>query len=116
MRGRRHCVEGRANMKYQILGTTVVLGLMMVGCAKSGPQSARQTPTAFDRVKEPPVNANTHFAAGQLAESRQDFAHGELEYKKALHENPNHENALYGLGWLYARQGKLPQSIENRQR
>jgi tetratricopeptide (TPR) repeat protein len=103
-------------MKYQILSTTVLLNLMMVGCAKNGPQSARQSPTAFDRVKEPSINANTYFAAGQLAESRQDSARAEAEYRKALKDNPNHQNALYRLGCLYAQDGKLPQSIEIWQR
>jgi len=101
-------------MRYRIL---VVLGLLagfVSGCAQKGgaAASAHQDPSSFDSVKEPPINANTHFAAGQLAESHQNYAVAIAQYKEALAEQPGLSLAMFRLGYVYAETRQYPLAID----
>jgi len=105
-------------MRYRIL---VVLGLvagLASGCAnKNGAAaSAHQDPSSFESVKEPPINANTHFAAGQLAESHENYAVAIAQYKDALAEQPSLDIAMFRLGYVYAETKQYPQAIETWKR
>src|SRR5690349_17066708 len=51
-----------------------------------------------DDGPEPEVNADTRFAAGQLAESRDQIDCAIVQYDQALRLNPNHLASLYRLG------------------
>jgi tetratricopeptide (TPR) repeat protein len=87
--------------------------LTAVGCqdarsAKSGAQldaTQRQTPRPVDGFEtsstDPPLNANTRFAAGQLAESQGDLEHAIVQYREALKLDPNHKQTLFRLGAVY---------------
>ncbi|HEX4795929.1 MAG TPA: tetratricopeptide repeat protein [Humisphaera sp.] len=98
-------------MKNTILYTTVLIAMSLAGCAKNGPQTARPNPSEFETVKDPPIATNTYFAAGQLAESRQQYDKAEVDYRRALRDNPNHKDALYRLGCMLAMEKKYPQAI-----
>jgi len=99
-------------MKNTILYTTVLVAISLVGCAKNGAQqTARQTPTEFETVKDPPIKANTYIAAGQLAESRQQYDKAESDYRKALKDKANDADALFHLGYVLAIQKKYPDAI-----
>lgn len=105
-------------MRYRIL---VVLGLvagLVSGCAQKGgaAATAHQDPSSFESVKEPPINANTHFAAGQLAESHQNYAVAIAQYKDALAEQPSLNIAMFRLGYVYAETKQYPQAIETWKR
>jgi tetratricopeptide (TPR) repeat protein len=60
----------------------------------------------FDKVKDPKINADTWFAAGQLHESRGNLPGAIAQYQKTLQINDEHHGALYRLGVLYATTGK----------
>src|SRR5258708_560757 len=49
----------------------------------------------FETAQDPPITAETHFAAGQLAETQGDFAGALKQYKEALKLDPKHKRALY---------------------
>ncbi len=66
----------------------------------------------FEKSKEPPMTADTHFAAGQLAESQGAFAQAIEQYKEALKLNPKHLQALYRTGIVYAQVKQYPEAIE----
>jgi len=105
-------------MRYRIL---VVLGLLaglVSGCAQKGgaTASAHHDPSSFESVKEPPINANTHFAAGQLAESHENYAVAIAQYKDALAEQPSLDIAMFRLGYVYAETKQYPQAIETWKR
>jgi tetratricopeptide (TPR) repeat protein len=102
-------------MKFKFLFTTV-LAMCLVGCAKNGQQSAHADPSQFEKAKEPQVNANTHFAAGQLAEDRGQYAKAEAQYKKTLEQEKNHQQALFRLGCLLATEKRYPEAIDTWKR
>ncbi len=66
----------------------------------------------FETTEEPPVNAATHFAAGQLAESQNDSARALEQYRKAIKLNSRHLPSLYRMGVVYAELKQYPQAIE----
>jgi tetratricopeptide (TPR) repeat protein len=65
----------------------------------------------FDKVKDPKINADTWFAAGQLHEAQGNLPAAIDQYKKALKENDEHHGALYRLGVLYATTKNYPEAI-----
>ena len=113
--GGRFSPEGNRAMKFKLLFTPLLLAICLVGCAKNG-QQARNDPSQFEKAKEPPINANTHFAAGQLAEDRGQYAKAEYQYKKAIQQDNKNEGALFRLGCLLASQKRYPEAMTIWQR
>jgi tetratricopeptide (TPR) repeat protein len=64
-------------------------------------RDARQKPDKFETSDDPPLSADTHFAAGQLSEYQGNFPAAIAQFQEALKLNPNHRNALYHLGQVY---------------
>jgi tetratricopeptide (TPR) repeat protein len=81
-----------------------------VGCA-SKDSSARGT-DEFEKMKDPPLNAQTHFAAGQLAESQNNVSVAVTQYELARQRDHKHEGSLYRLGVLYSQMKNYPKAIE----
>lgn len=73
------------------------------------------THARFETSEDPPLNAQTYFAAGQLAESRQDAANAIKQYRQALKQDPRHQPSLYRLGVIYTRSKQYPSAIETWQ-
>ncbi len=57
-----------------------------------------------DKVNQPTINANTHFSAGQLAESRGNVPAAMEQYKIALKMSPDYQPAIYRMAVLYTTQ------------
>lgn len=55
------------------------------------------------RTKDPALTAQTHFAAGQLAETQHAPQRAIEQYRKALTKEPNHVPTLYRLGILHSK-------------
>ena len=55
----------------------------------------------FETSEDPPLQAKTHFAAGQLAETRGDYLVAVEQYGKAIKLQPKCKEALYHLGIVY---------------
>ena len=89
----------------------VVAAALLAGCASHDPR-----PPAghgeFASAREPQINANTHFAAGQLDETQRHFAEAIEQYKQALALNGRHLSAMYRLGVVYAEVEQYPQALE----
>lgn len=66
----------------------------------------------FERSKDAPINANTHYAAGQLAETQDAAGRAEEQYKKALSLDAKHKDSMYRLGVLYAKQRRFGEAME----
>jgi tetratricopeptide (TPR) repeat protein len=58
-----------------------------------------------------PLTADTHFAAGQLAESEANYAAAVDQYRAALQVNPKYQLALYRLGVIYTQFKQFDQAI-----
>jgi tetratricopeptide (TPR) repeat protein len=96
-----------------------VAGLLISGChgtsepaprvGGSGKISAEDM--KFETSEDPPLKANTHFAAGQLAETQGDLGKAVDQYWKAVKVQPKCKEALYRLGVLYCRLEHFPDAV-----
>ena len=109
-----------------LLLSAVLLG-GTAGCGGGGPprQDARQLNQntsrddkriaprdEFEAGREVPISADTHFAAGQFAETQGNPTLAGEQYRKALRLNPKHRGALFRTGVLQVTQRKLAEAIE----
>jgi Tfp pilus assembly protein PilF len=78
----------------------LVMGLSAGGCASKGTDGTAGKPDQFEAAKEPAVLAETHFAAGQFAESQGNIGKAIEQYRAAIKVNPAHMGSLYRLGVL----------------
>ena len=62
--------------------------------------------------RDPPIAADTRFAAGQLAESRGAFAQAAEQYRQALKLDPKHGDSMFHLGVVLANLKKYPEAID----
>jgi tetratricopeptide (TPR) repeat protein len=104
----------------------LMLAALAAGCGPASPQSrlpdknrsiyatnAKPRPRdEFERSKDAPINANTHFAAAQLAETQESPARAEEQYKKALALDPRHQESIFRLGVLYAKQRRFGEALQ----
>lgn len=65
----------------------------------------------FGTAKEPPVSAETHIAAGQVAESRDDLPGAVAQYEAAVKKAPKAARAWYLLGAARARTAQYDGSV-----
>lgn len=96
----------------------VVLLALVAGCTEhttsvemrpiGGPSSSVPD---FDKKPTPPVAARTHYAAGQLAESRGDIDAADGQYRAAIKLLPTHADALYHLGMILTAERK-PEAVD----
>jgi tetratricopeptide (TPR) repeat protein len=97
-------------MKKITVLSYVVIGLGLCGCASSNGTSVaslrnRPNPNSIqaDNDKKPTVTAETHFAAGMVAETKGDLPGAVKQYQEALKLDPKHETTLYRLGVVYSQ-------------
>jgi len=65
----------------------------------------------FERSEDPPFNANTRFAAGQLAESQGAPQRAVAQYQEALKLDPKLLPAAYRLGVCFTQMRDYPKAI-----
>ena len=65
----------------------------------------------FDRSKEPALNPETRFAAGQLAETQGHLDCAVVQYDQALRLDAKHVASLYRLGVVYTKMRKYPEAV-----
>lgn len=87
--------------------------LLITGCAKNQ-QNVSNLPgdqanalsaqhSKFEKADDPPFNAATHFAAGQLAESQEAQLAAVAHYQAALRIDSHHRDSLYRLGVVHTK-------------
>jgi len=101
-------------MRIGIRLTFAALAVILAGCAHHDPAARGQSQRAndFEKMKDPPINAPTHFAAGQLAESQGRLPQAADQYLRALAIRPKYLEAMYRLGIVYAQMKDYPRAIE----
>jgi tetratricopeptide (TPR) repeat protein len=95
-----------------------LLGLLF-GCATSSMNSTHSAasnnsgqPVDVSDVKpNAPLTANTHFAAGQVAESQNDLPRAIAQYEAACKLDRTATVPLLRLGMIYTQQGRFEQAI-----
>lgn len=100
----------------------------LTGCANQAQQNGQQqqqpmiqrsaddknklTPqNEFEAAQNVPIGADTHFAAGQFAESQGNLQQALEQYRKALALNPNHRETIYRAAIVFVKQKQLPKAI-----
>ncbi len=66
----------------------------------------------FETSEDPPITAQTHFSAGQLAESQGNLPMALEQYKQTLTMDPKNLGALYRTGVIYTQLKQYPEAIE----
>jgi tetratricopeptide (TPR) repeat protein len=96
------CITGCANKNRQAISNVPEKDANALAAQKSN----------FEKAKDPPFTANTHFAAGQLAESQEAPAAAISHYQAALRVDRRHTASLFRLGVIYTKQKNFPYAIE----
>ena len=118
--------------RLPIVAKSVLLALiaalatgLMTGCGGAAP-SGRQAGAAsaeehrqrvsprddFEAGREVPINADTHFAAGQFAEGQGNLPMAMDQYAKALKLDPKHKDSLYRTGIVQVKQRSFNAAID----
>lgn len=109
-----------ATMKFRVF-MAAIAAACLVGCSDNSAVKGLSQDDAdklnaqhshFEQSKDPKFNANTHFAAGQLAESQDDFPRAIAQYNEALKLDAKHIPSLYRLALVYTQQKDYPKAIE----
>jgi tetratricopeptide (TPR) repeat protein len=118
----------RQIMHRAIVVCVVVIfgGVLASGCASKDKKNrdgtrddstrTGHTPDAFETGGDPPFNANTRFAAGQLAESQNQFDKAIQQYREALKLEPQRRDAQFNVAALLTRQRHFPEAVEEWQK
>ena len=105
----------------KLLVLLLVVAMLVGGCRKKNDPSQgnarlnREADEQFEAADDPPITADTHFAAGQLAESQDQLARAIEQYQAALKVDPKHQPSMYKLGEVYTRLKMYPQAIQSWQ-
>jgi tetratricopeptide (TPR) repeat protein len=86
------------------------------GVDKDKAQDMNAQRAKFEQMEDPPVTAQTRYAAGQLAESEGSPDQAIRQYTEALKTDPRHAPSLYRLGVVYAQQRKYDDAADMWQR
>jgi tetratricopeptide (TPR) repeat protein len=70
-----------------------------------------QQRNVFETSEDPPLTSETHYAAGQFAESQGANAQAIKQYEQAIKLAPNHSVALFRLGMIYTNAKDYPAAI-----
>lgn len=105
-------------LRSAIRPAAAVFLAVAAGCA-AHPKSPQATNAAaapplteFEKAKDPPINARTHFAAGQLAESQGDLGSATAQYQKALALDPKYADAMFRLGCAQTTARDFPKALD----
>jgi tetratricopeptide (TPR) repeat protein len=113
-------------MRARFLLIPVCALFLCVGCSHDNqddtagvrpvnPEAAKEmnaNRSQFDTAQDPPLTADTRYAAGQLAESQGNPTLAIKQYQECVKGNPNHTAALYRLGVCYSQTRQFPQAID----
>jgi tetratricopeptide (TPR) repeat protein len=115
-------------MRLFISGLFLLLVLIPAGCGHSdnsgpitgvssgqaGSMNSQRNP--FETADDPPITADTHFAAGQLAETQGDLAGAVKQYEDALKLDPKHKKSLYHQAICLGQLKKFPRAVASWKR
>lgn len=98
-------------MKFAITLTAVSI-VAAAGCQNdhSAPHPQDEQ-SRFEQMHDPPINAQTYFAAGQLAESQGRYGDALVAYKKSMEIAPRYPDPLFRTGLVYTQQRNFPEAI-----
>lgn len=99
------------SFRVSIVGAAAMFWI--AGCAHHPASStARAQGDGFESSHDPPINAQTYFAAGQLAETQGRLQQAVGQYERSLSLKPNYLDPMYRLGVVYAELKDYKRAIE----
>ena len=112
----------RASLQQSKITAFALLAIFITGCAKNQqpvgnlPKNKANELSAqnskFEKAKDPPFTAATHFAAGQLAESQEASLAAITHYQAALKVDKHHQPSLFRLAVIHTKMKSYPKAIE----
>ena len=106
-------------MKTKITGLIL---LIAAGCAHDQPATTvtnHPLPSEKDVIQtkpDAPLTANTHFAAGQVAESQGDYPRAMVQYLQAVKLDPSATVPLLRMAMIYTKQRDFDEAIATWQK
>jgi protein O-GlcNAc transferase len=98
---------------------TSAVAIAGTGCAKDGAAMSRSDAEHLKNekmkaeiIKDRPLTADSHFAAGQVAELQGDVTRAVEQYQFALKIDPKHAGSLFRLALIYTTQQQFAEAIE----
>ena len=111
-------------MRHAIAISALLAALAITGCAKKNATNASLSGVSaeealtmngerntFETSQDPPIKADTHFAAGQLAEANGDANGAVNQYKETLKLDPHHKRALYRQAVCFSQLKKQKEAV-----
>jgi tetratricopeptide (TPR) repeat protein len=112
----------RPSLKRLAAIAIALVAFYSIGCAKNtqgvGNLSEKQANSLgaqhskFEKAEDPPFTAQTHFAAGQLAESQEAPLSAINYYQAALKVDKHHQPSLFRLAVIHTKLKDYPSAIE----
>lgn len=101
-------------MIHRIGLASMVAVSVLAGCqgAKPPRSDSGGLLTGFDDVQNPSFNAETHFAAGRLAESQGNTQRALQQYEQAIALDPKHAGAHYRVAMVLTDQRQFDAAID----
>jgi tetratricopeptide (TPR) repeat protein len=97
-----------------------VLATFSTGCSnqpsaamsRSDADKLKNEKTKAEMIQDRPLSSDSHFAAGQVAETQGDTLRAIEQYKFALKLDPKHAGSLFRLGIIYSTQQMYTEAVE----
>lgn len=101
-------------MKHRAWLWSVAATVCLGGCGPQEPlpNDSGSVLSGFDDVQNPSFTADTHFAAGRLAESQSQPQRALRQYEQCLALNPKHQGAYYRIAMVHTELRQLDAAIE----
>jgi tetratricopeptide (TPR) repeat protein len=88
----------------------------MTGVASDKALNMNGERNGFENSEDPPIKAQTHYAAGQVSESQGDYPGAIKQYKEALKLNPKLKGAVYREAICLSHLKKFPEAVASWRR
>jgi tetratricopeptide (TPR) repeat protein len=110
-------------MRRILAGLSFLTVVLLAGCGhndangpitgvspdKAGSMNSQRNP--FETSEDPPITADTYFAAGQLAETQGDVAGAVKQYDEAIKLEPKHRKALFRQAVCLGQLKRFPKAV-----
>jgi protein O-GlcNAc transferase len=109
-------------MSGQSFLIVVAVAVLVGGCKKNKDPHGQSgqvklgDSTQFENAQDPPISADTHFAAGQLAESQDQLPRALDQYQAALKVDPKFQPAMFRLGTVQTQLKMFTEAVATWQR
>jgi tetratricopeptide (TPR) repeat protein len=109
----------RSRWGFALAAVACLAAASLAGCARNGrgpgaglklgqPLAPRSD---FEKARKVPITADTHFAAGQLAESQDQIDRAAEQYTSAVKKDPRHRQAVFRLGVVYTKRKQYDRAV-----